>query len=142
MSPYKNKALIWDQYTQIHIYNISNGALALDYIYNASIIGSSDRTTAIHFSADGELALIEVDNKGDVRVLNLTDYSVTDSFSTGSGRIDGAVFLDAQSRFIYIQKSSGSNQVYDTTTSTLVDFTGSIGIYPRADPYSSQLYDI
>ena len=88
------------------------------------------------------MALIEVDNKGNVNILNLTDYSVVDSFSGGTGRIDSAVFLDPGNRFVYLQKDTGSHHVYDTLTSTLADYTGSIGLTFRSDPFSCQLYNL
>lgn len=37
-----------------------------------------------------------------INVLNLTDYSVVSSFTTGGGQVDSVGFVDGDSRFIYI----------------------------------------
>ena len=72
----------------------------------------------------------------------MTDNTTLHSFSGGSGRIDAAIFLDSGNRFIYLQKESGSNHVYDTVTSTLADYTGTIGLDIHSDPFSSQIYSL
>ena len=38
ISPYTNKALAWSKWSEVHIYNITNGNLTLDNIFSGNLI--------------------------------------------------------------------------------------------------------
>ena len=101
--------------------------MPLDYTFLGNQVSPSGKTNSIAISSDSQLAIIESDNHSPVNVLNLTDYSVANSFSTGGGKVEGAGFVGGDSRFIYLEKNN-KNKFYDTVTDTLVDYNGpSIG---------------
>ena len=101
--------------------------MPLDYTFLGNQVAPSGKTNSIAISSDSQLAIIESDNHSPVNVLNLTDYSVVNSFSTGGGKVEGAGFVGGDSRFIYLEKNN-QNKVYDTVTDTIVDYNGpSIG---------------
>ena len=73
-------------------------------------------------------------------MFNLVNNTVTKSFSIDDGVILATVFIDLEKRFIYLQKGSGSHQVYDTLTETLVNYNGTVGATMWSDSDAREMY--
>jgi hypothetical protein len=74
VSPDRRYGLVWTQYSQLYIYNVTNN-FSLLYVYNNSIINQKGTTQSIKFSSDSAMAILETDNHNPIQVIDLTDFS-------------------------------------------------------------------
>lgn len=137
VSPNSLIAIIWTQYTSIYFLDIANNFTLLS-TYNGSVINQAGTTQFIKFSSDSSLAILETDNLNPVRVINLTDFSVSMSFSL-MRKIISVDFIDVENRFLLVNCAAFA-YVFDTMTTTLLTFNATLNATSIwVDQNSSQL---
>ena len=96
----------------------------------------------MHFSADGELAIIETGGKNPTNIINLTSLALQYSVPNSLG-VMNAFFLDSGNRFLLVQSRITTYFYYDLHASPIlpIAFEGvlsSLDIKP--DPEKGYLY--
>jgi len=90
----------------------------------------------VHFSADGELAIIETAGINPINIINLTSLALQYSVPNSLG-VMNAFFLDSGNRFLLVQSRITAYFYYDLYASPILPkaFEGALSsINLKADP--------
>ena len=118
LTPNSQLLLVWDQYSTVYVYSISNYSLL--HTFNQTYSATPGLTNSLSFTDNSSLVLVERDALP-IFVLNLTDYTVAGEHDFSS-TLAGTTILAAdyiRGSTLFVLTTPGALYVFDANYSTL-----------------------